>query len=242
MKKLFIINFIILFMFTYSYLYAESDKKIEGLCPKTKMTIDCLKCHTIPNFKLKESFSDETLQYPIKEMRIINNIGYLLLREIDDNQIKKFFDYLDIKNIKNAVMEIHCPGGGLFAASRVINLMAYWEIRGGTIETRVYGFALSGGFMVFIAGSKGNRFVSPYADLMWHEVISFEMFAIKIMTPSDKEEEARILRHLQDMRNNWIATRGKISKEELDAKTKKREWWISGKEAVEFGFADGFIK
>jgi len=47
---------------------------------------------------------------------------------------------------------------------------------------------------------------------------------------------------LQDVRNTYLATRGKLSKAEIDARVAKKEWWMSGKEAVELGFADGFIK
>ena len=51
-----------------------------------------------------------------------------------------------------------------------------------------------------------------------------------------------MLRHLQDIRNDYLATRGKLTKQEIDAKIARKEFWMSGKEAVEFGFADEFIK
>jgi len=47
---------------------------------------------------------------------------------------------------------------------------------------------------------------------------------------------------LQDIRNDYLATRGKLTKQEIDAKIARKEFWMSGKEAVEFGFADEFIK
>ena len=42
--------------------------------------------------------------------------------------------------------------------------------------------------------------------------------------------------------NDYLATRGKLTKQEIDAKIARKEFWMSGKEAVEFGFADEFIK
>ena len=30
--------------------------------------------------------------------------------------------------------------------------------------------------------------------------------------------------------------------DELDAKVKRKEWWMNGTEAVELGFADGFTE
>lgn len=228
---------ILILILTLSYSYAQNRQP----CPKTLVANDCFSCHTIPSFKVKEAPPDETYVYPVRGMRIAGGVGYFLIREISDDDMKSFLDYLDRKNIKKAVIEIHSPGGSLFAATRAINLMSEWESRGNIIETRVNGFALSGGFLIFIAGTKGHRFVSRHADLMWHEIQSLEM-VMRITTPADKEEEARVLRHLQDVRNAWIATRGKLTKQEIDEKIKKKEFWMSGEEAVRFGFADGFIE
>lgn len=240
MKKKISLMVVIVLVFWVVSAQAGDPKQTQA-CPKTMLQTDCFNCHTIPSFKLKEAPPDETLTYPIPNMKIANNKGYLFVSQVYDDDFKKFFDYLDHKGIKYGVIEIHSPGGGLFAATRIVNLMALWEAKGGVIETRVHGFALSAGFMIFIAGTKGYRFVSPYADLMWHEIISLEMFAIKLSTPSDKEEEARVLRHLQNTRNAWIATRGKLSKEEIDEKIRKKEWWISGLDALKYGFADKLI-
>lgn len=117
--------------------------------------------------------------------------------------------------------------------------MQDWQDSGGVIETRVNGFAASAGFLIFVARSKGHRLVGKQSDLMWHELISFKMFDVS--SPSDKEEEGRVLRHLQNIRNDWLATRGKLSKKEIDDLVHKREFWMSGKQAVDYGFADKFI-
>ena len=244
MKKLLIITIIILSLSLLIVDYTKSQNNTDSGkgCPRTKMTDECLKCHTTPSFKLKEPPLDETQNYPTNKMRILNGKGYYYMNVIDDSDLKVFLDYLSFRKINHAVIEIHSPGGGLFAASRITNLLQHWGKSGRIVETRVYGFALSGGFLIMIAGTPGYRFVSKYSDIMWHEIISIEMFAIKISTPSDKEEEARILRHLQDVRNRWIASKGKLSKEEIDEKVRKKEWWMTGIEAVKFGFADKFLE
>jgi ATP-dependent protease ClpP protease subunit len=33
-----------------------------------------------------------------------------------------------------------------------------------------------------------------------------------------------------------------MSKEEIDDRIRKKEWWMTGAEAVKLGFADGLIK
>lgn len=242
MKKLLAILIII---FAASLAWAgEADRTFPvSKCPKTTMQTDCLKCHIEGNFKVKETLPDAQLVYPFVGMRVIieENLraGYYLLTGINSKEVKQFFDYLDRHDIKKAIIEIHSAGGGLFDAQRIVGLIRGWQTNGGHVITKIYGAAFSAGFYVFTAGDV--RLVDEYADLMWHELQSFEGFGFIISTPSDKEETARVLRHLQNIRNSYLATRGKLSKEELDAKVSKREFWMSGVEALKFGFATGFI-
>jgi ATP-dependent protease ClpP protease subunit len=74
---------------------------------------------------------------------------------------------------------------------------------------------------------------------MWHELQTLEIF--NLSTPSNKEDEARVLRHLQDTANSWLAEVSNLSKEEVDELVRYKELWVTGPEAVQYGFADGFI-
>ena len=237
------------FLFPFSLWAADDDKdKFQFVkCPETMMQRECLTCHvtgkmpgTKERFPVKETTPDAWRVYPNSSMRVVNDEGQFFLTDINSQEIKEFFDYLDRHGIKKAVIEIHSPGGSLFDAQRIVSLIQHWQGSGGMVETRLYGAAFSAGFYIFVSGN--NRLVSPSSDLMWHEIQSFSGFGFKIETPSDREEEARILRHLQNVRHLYLATRGKLSKEEIDARVAKKEWWMSGAEAVKLGFADGFIK
>lgn len=242
MKKLLAILIIV---FAASLTWAgEADRMFPAAkCPKTTMISDCLKCHIVGNFKVRETLPDAHLTYPVKSMRLIvennNLVGCFLLTDIDSVGIDEFFNYLWLHEINKAVIEIHSPGGALFDAQRIVGIFRYWQSKGMKIETRLFGAAFSAGFYVFVAGDV--RLVDEYADLMWHEIQSFSGFGLKIETPSDREEAAKILRHLQDVRNAYLATRGKLSKEEIDKKVSKQEFWMSGADAVKYGFADRFI-
>lgn len=233
---------------------AEDGKEVESViiskCPivksrvKTATVSDCLKCHTAGRtYDLIETAPDAGRVYPFLGMRVITEgktqKGYYLLQGVLSYEVSKFFDYLDNHNITRAVIEIHSPGGSLFDAQRIVSLIQHWQSKGGKVETRLYGAAFSAGFYIFVSGD--NRLVSESADLMWHEIQSFSGFGFKVDTPSDKEEAARILRHLQDVRHKYLATRGKLTKEQIDQRVFKKEWWMSGPDAVELGFADGLI-
>jgi ATP-dependent Clp protease protease subunit len=124
---------------------------------------------------------------------------------------------------------------------RIVGIIQDWESakEGRIVETRCNGFAASAGFLVFVAGTKGYRFASQTTNIMWHELRNFSM--MKISTPASSEEEARILKHLQSTADEYIESRGKLSKEDIHEKIKNKEFWITGKQALEYGFVDKLL-
>jgi len=226
---------------------AQEEEK-HGFCPHTNIVgkvSDCLICHKKgAEFGIKEIDPDENRAYPCYGMFVREGYGYYVIRDVGESlsdDLLKFFDYLDRYAISHAVLELHSPGGSLFEAWRVAGLMNEWEAAkpGRIVETRVYGFAASAGFLIAVSGTIGYRFASPTAELMWHELMSFKMFSIA--TPSSSEEEMKVLRHLQDTANEWLASRSKLTKEELDEKIKKKEFWCNGRQALEYGFVDHLL-
>lgn len=237
MKKLIIIGMLLL----AAIAVAEEDKPLRNaptFCPKTKISDQkqCLNCHTAPNFRLRESAPLEGYLHP-DWLRLVNSQfeGYFLMTDTDAVPIDEFFKYLNRHGVKRATIEIFSPGGSMMQAWRIVaTIEANPQIE---VTTKVKGYAASAGFMILVAGKK--RLVSPTSLLMWHELQTFKMFDIS--SPSDKEEEARVLRLFQDNANSWLAARSKISKDRLDQLIKKKEFWMTGKQAIEMGFADGFL-
>ena len=205
------------------------------------MKENCIKCHSIPSFAIKEINPEATFDYPISGLSITKDVAYYVLENISADNVQVVFNYvLWHPKTSRIIIEVHSPGGSLFDAYKIIGLMQHMMVRGYIIETRVYGFAASAGFLIAASGTKGNRFVSPTAELMWHELMSFSLFSID--TPSDTEEKARVLRHLQDTANNWLTIVSKLSISEINDKIRKREFWMNGKQAVGYGFADAELK
>ena len=231
---------------------AQEDKNPESICPTTLMKEDCTKCHTMSGgkFVLKETPPDAHLDYPTG-VKIVNYgkpdaYGTYTLGEVDysaSNQIDALFQYLKDRDIKVAKIEILSGGGNLLLGWRIKGLMDEWTEAGNIVETRVRGVAASAAFFIFAAGTKGHRIVNSTAELMAHEVRSWQggMFFIKEITPSGAEEEAKVYKHLQDTISTWLATRGNLSKEKLDSMMKFKEFWMTGKQAKEYGFADVVI-
>jgi len=247
MKRIGLIILALLLSLSTSLLWAEEKKeeKPKSICPKTLMDNSCFDCHIKPSFKLKETKPDAHLDYP-NGVKILDGKGYFYIGSITSgggHKIEEYFNYLRLHKIGHAVIEIYSPGGSLFEAWRIKGLMNEFQDGGGIVETRVRGFAASAGSIVFIAGSKGYRVANPQAELMFHELGVFKggMFYIELVTPSSAEDEAKTLKHLQSTITSWLATRGKISREELAELIKKKEFWFTGEEAFKFGYVDKLV-
>jgi len=232
---------IILLILLSTLVYAEDDDddKLVSICPKTLSEDSCMDCHSIPDWSLIEKLPDANRNLPFgPEMVIKDNVAHIFITGISSIAVDRFFEYIRWHpEIEKCVFEIHSPGGSLFEAWRIVGLMDLWKSKGMLIETRCHGFAASAGFVLFVNGTPGHRFASATAELMWHELYTFEFF--KVNRPSDAEDEAVVLRHLQSTASNYLADRSNLTSEEWDLKVFKKEFWCNGAEAVEFGLSDG---
>ncbi len=220
------------------------EKPEVSICPKTKMDGSCMTCHVYPDMSLKEKKPDANRIFPYEVTMNITDEGktaVILITTIASNQVAKFFEYVVWHpEITKCIFEIMSPGGSLFDASRIVGFMEVWKKKGMIIETRVHGMAFSAGFVIFINGSKGYRFASEISQLMWHELITFAMF--KISRPADIEEEAVILRHIQDTFCEYLSKRTKLTKKQWKEKVYKKEFWCNAEQAIKFGLSDGYPK
>jgi ATP-dependent protease ClpP protease subunit len=226
------------------------EQKSSGICPKTNVeggVHDCLICHTKVSFELKEinPFASWDIPGSDTEMMMLNGepVGVYNIEDYVTGYVgssmDEFFQYLNSYHpeVKKVIVNIHSGGGSLFGGYQAVGVMRKWY-DDFEIETRVNGFAASAAFFIFCGGE--TRLVSPGAELMWHELITFSMF--EVSGPSDKEDQAEVLRHLQDTANLMLAEISVLTKGQLDEKVRKKEYWMRGTEAVELGFATGFFK
>jgi len=209
---------------------------------------NCPTCHSYPTMAIKESPPGQSRVYPHSDMWVHENIAYFQVGSIDGgfgNNFQKFLYYLDWHpKIYHIVLKIYSGGGSVFQGWRTIGYINEYKARGYLVETRNYGISASAAFLVFASGTKGHRFVSETSQIMGHEIRSYGSFLELFMgkTTSDSEEQARVARHLQQSLDKWLAGRGNLSYDEIVKKTTNREFWMTGADAIEYGFADGYIK
>lgn len=236
---------------TETVFFESSKEQVDkiSLCPKTLMKDSCLTCHQSPSFALrpeKEKPLFETFDPPSMVRWVMGDEPYLrfdLHGSVDTystGRLRSMFEYAHQHKAKKVVIDIMSGGGLMFEGWQIIGMMAEWKQKGLIVETRAYSFTGSAASLIFAGGSSGYRKVSPTAQLMFHELWTFKMFAIE--DPSSSEEEARILRHLQDTGTQWLSERSKLTKDQWDLEMKKKDFWMNGSQAVEkYGIADGYL-
>ena len=141
---------------------------------------------------------------------------------------------------KRFIMEMHSGGGSVMDAWRCAGIIEEMRGRGIEIETRTYGMAASAGTILLVSGDIGKRFVNPYAEIMLHKLWTFKMFAID--DPDTSEDQADLMKHFQGNINDYILSRTNLDREVLERNMYKKDWWVTGKQCVELGIADGFIQ
>lgn len=223
-------------------------------CPHSRISNQdkCFDCHGKGRDfkKIKEADPDDLRDYPNTYMTIRKRLNgkeygnFRLEGTVDycstGKFIEDFFFYLEKHGISDAEIEIQSGGGAVFEGWRIVSLMDQWQKRGIKVTTLCRSFAGSAALTIFLGGD--TRLASPTCSFMAHELWTFKFLSIE--TPSDQEEQSKILRKLQDTISAWMAARtaGKVSKDEIDKRVKKREWWLTGAEAKDLNIATGYIE
>lgn len=222
-----------------------------SICPTTLMKESCLSCHRTPDFKIKEIEEEDPFRKfntpSWTEWRVENKKTFLVYNVVDKgigagsaDNIVTFFEYAERHDQKHVVIKILSGGGSVFHAWRMIQTIEYYKSLGMIVEIRAEGFCASAAAILFASGSKGHRVASKQSQLMFHELWTFRMFAVD--QPSSSEDQARVLRHIQDTGNMWLAGVSKLSKEEWDDLMKRKDFWMNGREALEeYGIADRYL-
>ncbi len=138
--------------------------------------------------------------------------------------------------INKITLHLFSFGGSLFDAMAMAALLREQETSGKVVEVRARGLVASAGLIILISGTIGHRYIDSNSLLMFHELQSFKFIAIE--TPTDKEEEAKVYRFIQDKVNSYIASRSKMPVAELCTRIQKKEFWMNAQGAVKYGFAD----
>lgn len=223
-------------------------------CPTTKISDNdkCMSCHAMvmddgkPKWGLKEfdPFAAWDDRPGMMEIMFMDDkpIGYVKITQTGSSILEDIEKYLQRHNeIKYLIIELQTPGGSIMDAWRTVGLIKKMQNRGVVISTRCYGMAASAGAILLAAGDIGERVVGKHAEIMIHKVWTFQMFSLK--TPDTAEDQAATLKHFQKNINEFIISRskGKMTEAKLNECIFKKDFWMTGKTAVQLGLADKLL-
>lgn len=153
------------------------------------------------------------------------------INKVDSEQEKEFEKHkLSGFEREPITIFITSPGGGVghsFAAVSAI------EASVTPVITVAVGEAMSGGFLVLLAGHK--RYAQRYATLMYHELSSATGGK-----STEIQEYGAYLDTLQHRISDYVVSNSLITEDQiLDCHIRKTDWYMNTAEALELGVVDG---
>lgn len=136
---------------------------------------------------------------------------------------------------KEITFYINTPGGSITAGMAVYDTM---KLISSPIKVVVTGMAASMGSILLCGADKGKRFLYPHSRVLIHQpLISGQMVAVAV----DIHIQAQEMERLRDELNAILASSSgqKLSKIQKDT---DRDFYMTAKEAIDYGLADAIIE
>lgn len=112
-----------------------------------------------------EIFIEESLS-----TRFAKNHVHFLHGEINEDNMEKAYEWLLYENLdptpKKLTLYVNSTGGNLYEALGFIDLM---KTSPHIIETIGIGSVMSSGFLIFMAGTRGHRYIGKHSSILCHQ-------------------------------------------------------------------------
>ena len=141
--------------------------------------------------------------------------------------------YLDLQEERPIQLYLDTPGGSVKAGLGIVDAMNYIKTDVVTFNT---GMCASMGSILLGAGTKGKRGALPHSKVMLHHVSGGAEGNLQDMEISIKEAK-KYNAELFDLLGSYT---GKTAKQVL--KDSQRDYWLTAKEALDYGIIDTIIE
>ena len=141
--------------------------------------------------------------------------------------------YLDSVDDKPISLYVFGPGGSINAGCAIIDTMGYVK---SPVKTIGLGYCASMCAMVLACGTKGERFALPNTRVLIHQATSATRGQV-----IDMEKQFNETKFMNDKMLEMLAEKTGKSKAVLK-KDMDRDFWMSAKEAVEYGLIDKVLE
>jgi ATP-dependent Clp protease protease subunit len=176
----------------------------------------------------------------VLDLRLVKNNTHILSGEITENNIEDAIRWLIYENLdpsneeKILTLYINSVGGSLTDAFALIDM-----IRTSRYTTRIIGIGnvMSAAFLIFAAGTKGERYIGKNTSIMCHqftEGVEGKFHDLKAqMRESEKMNErmVELLRECTDLSSRVIKSK----------LLPPSDVWLSAEELINLGVADHIL-
>jgi ATP-dependent Clp protease protease subunit len=156
--------------------------------------------------------------------------------QVDDKSaalVRNQLLYLDsIDSNKDIHLYINSPGGVVSAGLAIVDTI---NMINADVATYCVGVAASMGAVIFAAGKKGKRFITPYSEIMIHQPSGGMQGKSE-----DMEIATKHIMRLKKKLYDFLAKRCDKTYEEIESAS-RLDNWLTAEEAIEFGIADKIL-
>ncbi len=134
---------------------------------------------------------------------------------------------------KDIFLYINSPGGSIYSGMAIYDTMQYIRC---DVSTICIGMAASMGALLLAAGTPGKRFSLPYSRIMIHQPTGGARGQA-----TDIEIQAKEILNIREQLNHILAQHTKQPVEKI-AKDVERDFYMSTRDALEYGIIDKVIR
>jgi ATP-dependent Clp protease protease subunit len=175
-------------------------------------------------------YREMTLEEMLLENRVLFLVGEI--NHISASRIIMQMFYLENVKRETIKLYINSPGGVVDDTLAIYDVMKYL---GSPIETYCIGRAESGGAIVFMAGSKGHRYILPHAKVMIHQPFG----GVYGQTADIEIQAEEILKTKDTLVNIMAACTGQPA--DRVREDSERDRFFTATESVKYGICDEVI-
>lgn len=133
---------------------------------------------------------------------LLDSHMFFLHGDIEEENIDRCIKWIEYENIdkkdKLLTLYVNTTGGDLYQSLALIDIMKSSKH---PIRTIGLGSIMSGGFLIFVCGTKGERYIAPNAGIMCHQLsddITDKYHDIKSAVKEVENCNARMIKILRD--------------------------------------------
>jgi len=175
---------------------------------------------------------------PLIQKKLVEERKVFFWTDTNDEACRKAVEkllYLEsVAPGKEITFYLNSPGGSITSGMALFDTM---RMISSPIKVVVMGMAASMGSILLCAGKKGGRYLFPHSRVLIHQpLISGNMMGSAV----DIHIQAREMERLRDELNAILAESSGQPLERIQKDT-DRDFYMTAKEAIEYGLADGIV-